>query len=140
MKNAAASVKEVTVMATPACFIACENKSLHVHNICFDLDSLEPLSLLDPGCHQDCPCTELSQTCRPHLKYNFSQTYERSYEVRGHGLITDSKEQEGYDRADIVDGKSNVEAEAKGGAKGKTNHKHSSNREENLMQKCEAHF
>ena len=50
MKNAAASVKEVTVMATPACFIACENKSLHVHNICFDLDSLEPLSLLGPGC------------------------------------------------------------------------------------------
>ena len=48
------------------------------------------------------------------------------------GLITDSKEQEGSDRADIVDGKSNVETEAKRGTKGKTNHQHSSNGEENL--------
>ena len=68
--------------------------SLHVQNICFDIDSLGPLSLLDPGCHQDCPCTGLSQTCRPHLKYDlFTNLWAvmKSTEMF-HGLITNSKE------------------------------------------------
>ena len=43
------------------------------HNVWIEhisYDSPEPLSLWGPRRRQDCPCTELSQTCRPHLKSN----------------------------------------------------------------------
>ena len=47
--------------------------------------------------------------------------------------VTDSQKKEGYNWTDIIDGEADVKAKTKRGAKCKSNHQHSGNREENLI-------